>query len=286
MFSKQAFKQPFSATPLRRRILSPMKQVWLGSLAAATLLFGSAAQAQVSLSPMIIELQAERGQAQGVINITNNTPEEFRARVYVEPFTYTRDEGFTTLPSDPDDLTPYLQFSPRELSVPPNASRRIRFVSRFPPSMPQGEYRAVIFTENLVETLTSTGVQVDLKTRIGATVFIRNGELLSALTATTARVAPENRQVQLLVQNTGPASARAQIVWELAQGGQVVRSGATEGEAVIAETERYLRVLDFANGDDPLAPGTYQLQGEIRWLSPDREVLTEPFNASFTMPAS
>lgn len=271
---------------LPKRMLVSLNRFWFGGVALIPLLVALPAQAQVGLSPLVIELQSERGQAEGVINVINNTNEEFRARIYVEPFTYTREDGFETLESDPDDLTPYLQFSPRELAVPPNTTRRVRFISRFAPGMPQGEYRAVIFTESLQEVTASNGTQVDLRTRIGATVYIRNGDLSPVLEASGARYDGEDKQVQLLVQNTGPASARTQIAWELSQGGQVVRSGLTGEASVIAETERYLKVLDFAHGDEPLAPGNYQINGELRWLGPDQNVVTTPFSADFTIPAS
>ncbi|PAX45757.1 P pilus assembly protein, chaperone PapD, partial [Brunnivagina elsteri CCALA 953] len=88
-------------------------------LLSTVILWAGTAQAQVSLSPMIIEAQSSRGQAKGIINITNNSDETFRARVYAESFTYDKEKGFQTIPSSPNDLKPYLQFSPRELVVPP-----------------------------------------------------------------------------------------------------------------------------------------------------------------------
>ena len=264
--------------------LPSLRHFWMGGFLAAAIALASPAQAQVGLSPLIIEIEAERGQAEGVINVTNNTDEEFRARVYVEPFTYTREDGFETLPSDPNDLTPYLQFSPRELVVPPNTTRRVRFVSRFPPSLAEGEYRAVIFTENLAEAIAADGAQVSLRTRVGATVYIRNGDLSPELAATTARYSAEDNQVQVLVQNLGQASVRTQIAWELRQGSQVVRSGQSSETSVLAETERFIGVLDFAEGDAPLASGTYGLSGELQWLDENREIVSEDFQANFTIP--
>ena len=144
---------------------------------------GVPALAQVGLSPLVVEIQANRGQAQGIINVINNTNEPFRARVYVEPFTYESESGFQILDTDPDDLSPYLQFSPRELEVPPNTNRRVRFVSRFPPSLPEGEYRAVIFTENLIETTDASGADVELRTRVGSTVYVRHGNVSPQLSS-------------------------------------------------------------------------------------------------------
>ncbi|NES23355.1 MAG: P pilus assembly protein, chaperone PapD, partial [Symploca sp. SIO3E6] len=117
-----------------------------GYLLSAALLWGGAAQAQMRISPLVIEVEAQRGQAQGVISVTNTSNEAFRARVYAEAFTYDRDTGFAILTSSPTDLTDYLQFSPRELTIPPGVTRRVRLISRFPPSLPEGEYRAVVFT--------------------------------------------------------------------------------------------------------------------------------------------
>src|SRR4028118_870105 len=125
---------------------------------STTLLWGGKSVAQVSISPLVIEVEAKRGQAQGVINVGNSTNEPFRARVYAEPFTYSRDAGFQTLKKgEQADLTPYLQFSPTELNVPPGVERRIRYIVRLPPSMQEGEYRAVVFTENLKESINENG---------------------------------------------------------------------------------------------------------------------------------
>ncbi len=45
------------------------------------------------------------------------------------PFTYSKN-GFKELESSPNDLTPYLIFSPRELEIQPGKKRRIRVLTR------------------------------------------------------------------------------------------------------------------------------------------------------------
>lgn len=273
-------------SPLKclKRLSSSRLGMLLGSLALTAIAPVLPAQSQIGLSPLIIEVEAQRGQAEGVINITNSTNEEFRARVYVEPFTYSREGGFETLTTDANDLTPYLQFSPRELVVPPNTTRRVRFVSRFPPGLPEQEFRAVIFTENLAEAIASDGAQVSLRTRVGATVYVRNGALVPELSASSARFYRDENQVQLLVQNLGQASVRTQVAWELRQGGQVVRSGQSSEASVLAETERFVNVLNFSDGDAPLPAGTYELVGEMQWLDASQNIVSEPFQTSLTMP--
>lgn len=238
--------------------------------------------AQVGLSPLVVELQANRGQAQGTINVVNNTNEPFRARVYVEPFTYETEDGFQVLETDTDDLSPYLQFSPRELEVEPNTTRRVRFVSRFPPSLPEGEYRAVIFTENLVETLDSNGTAVTLKTRVGSTVYIRHGDVAPNLVVASARVEPESGQLQLLVQNTGQASIRPAAIWQLKQGETVIESGETGQFAVLAESDRYFQFENASERLNGVSPGQYQLEGTLVWRTLDNEEASLPFAVSVT----
>ncbi len=78
----------------------------VSSCLVATVLLGNLpAKAQVSLSPLIIEQSAERGQSQSVITINNTSDQPFRARVYAEPFTYSRDDGFQVLETTPSSLS-------------------------------------------------------------------------------------------------------------------------------------------------------------------------------------
>jgi len=249
------------------------------------LLGQSAVQAQVSVSPMIVEAQANRGQAQGSINISNNTDQPFRARLYTQPFTYNRDTGFQTLTASPSDLSPYLQFSPRELTVQPGQTRQVRLITRLAPSLADGEYRAVIFAENLKETNTQdiNGKNIAITTRIGVTVYARKGDLIPQLKVRSASFNSSQNQIQLLVGNSGKASAVPNVSWTLKQGQTVIQTGSVAA-AVIAESDRNLS-LNYPGKEQPaLAPGTYQLTGELAWGN-DKDKKTLPFNVNLTIPA-
>ena len=117
---------------------------------SALCIFPEIVKAQIKISPLVIEREARKGTARGVINLTNTSNETFRARIYALPFTYNQN-GFEELESSPQDLSPFLSFSPRELVIQPGQTRQIRAISRFLPSSAKGEYRAVIFTEDLKE---------------------------------------------------------------------------------------------------------------------------------------
>ena len=247
-------------------------------LISTALLGNLPAKAQVSLSPLIIEKAAERGQSQSVITINNTSDQPFRARVYAEPFTYSRDDGFQVLETTPSDLTPYLQFSPRELNVQPGQARKVRIITRFPPSLPTGEYRAVIFTENLRETIDGSGNNVTIETRIGTTIYVRQGDVSPQLEAVAASWNQEQQQLQVLIKNTGDASARTGINWTLQQGEKIVAEGSSSPGGIVATSDRNFPLNSGAADKLKLASDKYQLTGDLVWGSQE-----EPESKSFSL---
>ncbi|MEA5573899.1 hypothetical protein [Calothrix sp. UHCC 0171] len=233
---------------------------------------GNSAKADIAISPMIIETQAKRGQAKGILTVSNLNEKAFRARVYTSPFTYDKEQGFQTLKSSPNDLAPYLQFSPRELQVDGSTQRSIRFITRFPPSLPDGEYRTMIFTENLqattvTETDNKKGVTVNtaIIPRIGVAVYVRKGNVSPNLAVSSARFNPQASKLQLLVTNKGKASAIASGNWKLKRGNQTVQTGNIGDTTIIAEGDRYLSLTPPKSNQSQLLPGDYELSGELTW---------------------
>lgn len=241
------------------------------------LMMGTAAQAQIGLSPLVIETEAARGRSQGTIAVSNTSEDSIRVRMYAEPFTYEQENGFTTLDNDPSDLSPYLQFSPRELEIAPGEVRRVRMISLFPPSLAEREYRAAIFAEPLALATNDNATGLVFRTRIGATVYVRQGELAPSLAALSAELEPEPRQIQLLVENSGTASARPEIDWQLTQGDNTIAQGQTAATSVITQQTRLIGLpLD---AEATVAPGQYELTGTFTWLEADNNQ-----QQSFTVP--
>ncbi len=261
-----------------------MRILQLGRWVLSTaLLFAGAAQAQLGASPLVIEAQANRGQAQAIINIINTTNAPLRARIYTEPFTYSRDNGFQTLSSSSNDLSPYLQFSPRELTVPPGVNRRVRLIVRLAPSLPDGEYRTVVFSETLSEAEPDGRARVGLTTRVGTTIYIRKGAVSANLAVDSASFNLAQNQVQLLTRNAGQASARTSVTWTLKRGATVVRTGRLEPSTIMAQSERNLLLSYSSEGQPRLSPGTYQLTGTLAWAE-DGKSRTLPFSVNLSVP--
>ncbi|MDJ0675633.1 MAG: P pilus assembly protein, chaperone PapD [Calothrix sp. MO_167.B42] len=252
---------------------------YLSGCALSTLvLFAGIAQAQVQVSPILIEAQANKGQARGIIDLTNTGDKVYRARVYAQPFTYT-ENGFKAVESSPNDLTPYLIFSPRELVIQPGQTRQIRMNTRLLPSMKDGEYRAVIFTESLEEIKQQAGKTVSIKPRFGIPVYVRRGKISSSLMVKSASFNPQNKKIQILVSNSGNASARPQAEWTVKQGETKLGTGEISNTTVIAEGKRYI-LIPFPNTDKQVSAGSYQVSGNL--IGSDKKTKL-PFQVDFTI---
>ncbi|BAZ03967.1 P pilus assembly protein, chaperone PapD [Calothrix sp. NIES-3974] len=255
------------------------------AIVASPFIDQSVASAQVSISPITIEVEAKRGQAQEFIDVTNPGDRPFRARVYAEAFTYDADTGFKILKSSPTDLRPYLQFSPRELVVPPRTTRKIRLITRLAPNLPDGEYRAMIFTEPLQENITrnTQGARTRVITRVGSALLVRKGNVSPRLSVENAQWDKNTKKLRLSVRNTGKASAFARMNWSLTQNGKNIKSGRTATSALIAEGLRNVVVNTSKEDELNLTPGNYQLTGEFTWGRNNEN--RQPFSINFTIPA-
>ena len=240
--------------------------------------------AQLGLSPLLLEEQVTRGRAQGVITLTNATDEPIRARVYSEPFTYGR-SGYVRLSEDAADLSPYLQFSPREMVIPPGGEQRVRLLGLFPPDLPEAEYRAAVFAEELVDSASTDDGPLALQLRVGSMVYMRNGDTAPSLVGMSAQpLAPEAsaaepQMLELLVENQGEATARAAVDWQLYQEDEAVDTGTTTKHTIVAGRDR-LFPLTLSHSLDS---GSYTLRGDIRWIR-DGEGHKEPFEVPVLVP--
>lgn len=243
---------------------------------SALCIFPEIVQAQIQVSPLVIEREARKGTARGVINITNKSDKTFRARVYTAPFTYDKN-GFEELKSSSQDLSPFLTFSPRELVIQPGQTRQIRAISRFLPSSAKGEYRAVIFTEDLEEIKTTNGQQtIGVKPRMAVTLYVRNGNVAPNLKVESASYNPKTKKITLQVKNSGNATARPKINWNLKNSAGSIANGRENAYTVIAEAERNIQI-DLSKNEKEIAAGNYKLAGELTWREGDKDK-SLPFN--------
>jgi hypothetical protein len=229
-----------------------------------------AAAQNFTLSPMVTIATTKSGQSRGSINVTNNAQESVRMRVYVESFAYDRQKGFVFTAKDNRSAVPYLNFSPRELVIPPGVTRNIRVAVTLPPSLPNQEYRAAVFVEELkVKDIlqsaasSASNQKVSLSLRIASVFFFSKGsDSIANIQARTAIWNMADKKVAVVLENTGKQTARPEVSWRIEKNGQAVAKDIINGVIIQAENSR--EVILQTNGKSPdLARGEYKIVGDI-----------------------
>jgi hypothetical protein len=247
---------------------------WTTGLAAAIsfqLLSTLPVKAQnFTLSPLVKISTAKGGQSRGSINVTNNAQKPLRVRVYAESFTYDRKQGFTFTSKDNHSAVPYLNFSPRELVIPPGVTRNIRVAVTLPPSLPNDEYRAAVFVEELkakdilkLDARQTNNQKVSVNLRIASVFFFSKGiDNIANIQVRTASWNPTDKKVAVIIENTGKQTARPEVSWRVEKNGQVVAKDTINGVIIQAENSR--EIILQTNGKSPdLTRGEYKIVGDI-----------------------
>jgi P pilus assembly chaperone PapD len=231
-------------------------------LASAT----NAVAGSFNISPMVTISDTKGSQAKGSINVSNSGKEPLRMRVYAEDFTYTRTTGYVASSKHDHSAIPYLQFSPRELTVPPGVTRNVRVGITLPPSAPDGEYRAAIFVEELREQEVKTDAprknQVVMLARVASVFFIAKGGVKANLQVNSAVWNNQQKTLNIVLTNQGKKSSYPNVFWKISQNGKEVNDGSILGVVLQSETDREV-TLRTKDKNLSLPSGSYQLSGEI-----------------------
>jgi P pilus assembly chaperone PapD len=234
----------------------------LQMLSAAT----NAVAGSFNISPMVTISDAKGSQAKGSINVSNSGKEPLRMRVYAEDFTYTRTTGYVPSSKHERSAIPYLQFSPRELTVPPGVTRNVRVGITLPPSAPDGEYRAAIFVEELREQEVKTDApkknQVVMLARVASVFFIAKGGVKADLQVNSAVWNNQQKTLNIVLTNQGKKSAYPNVFWKIVQNGKEVTDGSILGVVSQSGNDREV-TLRSKDKNLSLPSGKYQLSGEI-----------------------
>jgi hypothetical protein len=243
----------------------------------------TAAQAQnFTVSPMITLAESKGGQAKSSVIVTNNAREPLRLRVFAEDFTYDRTKGFAIIKSHNRSAVPYLQFSPRELVVPPGVTRNIRVSTILPPSTPNGEYRVVLFLEDLKEKqIQNTGNSnpVVMKAKVASVFYISKGSIRADVQANSAIWDNKAKKLALVLSNKGQRSAYPNVDWKIEKDGKEIAKSVIAGVVLQSESDREV-TLQNVNNSLSLSSGVYNLSGEISNV--DKQKI--PFSLKVTIP--
>ena len=248
------------------------------------------AYAGLFLSPMYLKMESQQGQSNGVLQVGNTSSKPIRVRLSATAFTYDENGVFQRYSPEEEkeeeeeiansnlslahDLTPYLRYSPREMVIPANSTRRVRLISLLLPSLPEGEYRTAIFAETLQETTNAQGYKVGLNMSIGSALYVTKGEVKPEITVDGTSFDAKNKKIKLLINNTGTATAKGGITWTLKQGKNIIYSGESGG-SFLPNSQTNIVLNRHENNQKTLDTGIYQLEGKIVWNEADKKQVSK-----------
>jgi hypothetical protein len=261
------------------------KMIWgLGTGLVANLLVAAPLLAQqFTVSPLVTIVDAKNGQARGLISVLNKAKDPLRMRIYAESFTYDQKKGFVFIPKDERSAISYLQFSPREIEIPPGVTRNIRVGVSLPPSLPDQEYRVAVFVEDLKErAVKPAGVNNNvllIKARVASIFFFGKGNGVASVQAKAISWDVASKKASILLENQGARSAYPDVDWRITRNGQEIAQNSIRGVVVQSQNSREVEV-NLGDKLTDLAQGEYNMSGTIRV----RDQKLVPFDLKFVVP--
>jgi hypothetical protein len=245
------------------RLTRKTLKIFGAAIGSSAILSLPLAAQQFTVSPLVTISGSTTGQSKGSINVTNQDRETLRVRIYAEHFTYDRRKGFVSIPSDSRSAVPYLQFSPREMEIPPGVTRNVRVAITLPPSLPNQEYRAVVFIEDLKEREVRTNRSaLSIKARVASVFFLSKGSSTSDLQSNSAVWDTTKKSLSISVENKGRQTAYPEISWRLEKDSKEIASNIVRGVIIQSENLRDIE-LQSVGQSLQLASGEYKLSGSI-----------------------
>ncbi len=166
------------------------------------------AQAQIAISPQLLDLTLDQAATTNAFRLYNYTSEDKRVRVSLVPWDKDAANDVRDLPSGETTLDRWAIVSPLQFDLPAGKSQAVRVAIRPAVALPPGEHRLMLYfnEETPPKPATTQGATLNVRFRLGAAVYVhvgpveRRGELHS--------VKADGQGMTLDVTNTGNATSR------------------------------------------------------------------------------
>lgn len=153
---------------------------------------------RTSVAPGIFEMNLDRSATEEII-LVNNSNEPIRVKVYPGKDENIKDEEY---------LGDWLRIYPRTMTLEGNSERRIKFSVRAPKEKPDGEYRGLIYIEELPEVVEGQST-LTLAGRHGLTVYGTKGKVEYDIAVSNVKIV--NNVLTMNIKNNGKYSLRPEI---------------------------------------------------------------------------
>ncbi len=183
-----------------------------GAALAVAALLATEAEAQIALSPPIVEVDLSRRTATESVRLINMGKRDVEVSVRVETFDLDEANRYRALPSSEDSLDRWMVVQPGRFVVPAGQSRAVRFSIR-PKSKPApGEHRAMLFFDEIKREDEPAAVLKALF-RVGAAIYAHVGEVRRVGRVISTSCSREGGLIE--ISSEGNANARMTGRWGL-----------------------------------------------------------------------
>ncbi|MCC5598078.1 fimbrial biogenesis chaperone [Nostoc favosum] len=166
----------------------------LSLIGAFALGISSATALNIGVSPNRIELEISRKTRTQAIRVLNLSSEPIELKAYVRTWKMNEDNKLVEMPSTEESLDQWTVFTPSQFTVPPRSAQTIRFAIRPKVQPKPGEYRAVLYFEEIlspsekVKGVRSVG-------RLGVVIYGYVGDIKRVGVLNSITVAPQSNGV-------------------------------------------------------------------------------------------
>lgn len=124
--------------------------------------------ANIGIQPAYVEVQLDKGRPAGRFLISNLGDQEERFRIQSLHFTYSPEGALSQSKTGENSMAPWIIFNPKELTLPPQSQRAVRFAIIPRGVLQEGEYWAAMELESLklTETVSQDGTGKSVRLRV------------------------------------------------------------------------------------------------------------------------
>lgn len=195
----------------------------LSLIGLLTLGMPGASAIDVGVSPPRVELDLNsKSTRSNSITITNLSDKPAEMRAYVRNWTIDENNQLRDIASDEKSLDQWIIFTPSRFTIPPGKTQTLRFAVRPKVKPAPGEYRAVIYLEEVAsDNQENFNGSINTVGRIGVVIYAHEGEIKRAGTVNSVTVDTKSNLVKAVfdVSNQGNANIRVDgqyAIWRAA----------------------------------------------------------------------
>ena len=184
---------------------------------------------EVTVTPPRVELNISGKQTRSTsIKITNLSSKPAEMKAYVRNWIMDEKNRLQDSPSNEQSLDQWIVFTPSRFTIPPRGTQIVRFAIRPKVKPVPGEYRAVIYLEEIPSNSASDAIES--VGRIGVIVYGNAGEIkrVGTVNSVTVDTKPNAIKAVFDVSNTGNAHIRMGGQYAIWRAGNYPGAKATE----------------------------------------------------------